>query len=257
MQVSTNSFETLLMVWIGVGLLTFLFLLKIKAPYGRHRQNGWGPEIPARIGWVVMESPCIIAFPIMFGTAASQWSEPHWPAIVFFLMWMYHYTHRTLVWPVRARISEKMMPISIMLTGVAFNGVNAWINAQWLFFIQHPYELSWLFGIPFIVGFILFVIGTTINITSDNKLFALREDGSTNYKIPRGGLFERVSCPNYFGEILEWLGWAIATWSPAGLAFFVWTVANLTPRAIAHHKWYKDEFEDYPDERKALIPFLV
>ena len=70
-------------------------------------------------------------------------------------------------------------------------------------------------------------------------------------------MFERVSCPNYFGEILEWLGWAIATWSPAGLAFFVWTVANLTPRAIAHHKWYKDEFENYPDERKALIPFLV
>ncbi|MGB2854987.1 MAG: 3-oxo-5-alpha-steroid 4-dehydrogenase, partial [Dehalococcoidia bacterium] len=91
---------------------------------------------------------------------------------------------------------------------------------------------------------------------SDGILRRLRTPGETGYKIPRGGLFERVSCANYFGEIIEWCGWAIATWSLPGLAFAVWTAANLVPRARAHHKWYPSQFPDYPQQRRALIPFV-
>jgi len=39
-----------------------------------------------------------------------------------------------------------------------------------------------------------------------------------------------------------------------GLAFAVWTFANLAPRARAHHRRYHGHFEEYPEERKALIP---
>ena len=95
-----------------------------------------------------------------------------------------------------------------------------------------------------------------INIRADSKLFGLRKSDDTGYKIPRGGLYERISCPNYFGEILEWIGWAIATWSLAGLAFAIYTIANLAPRAMAHHRWYRETFSDYPKQRKALIPYL-
>jgi protein-S-isoprenylcysteine O-methyltransferase Ste14 len=88
-------------------------------------------------------------------------------------------------------------------------------------------------------------------------LFALRKPGEGGYTIPRGWLYEYVSCPNYLGEILVWCGWAIATWSLAGLAFALYTAANVGPRALAHHRWYLREFEDYPRQRKALIPFVV
>ena len=57
-------------------------------------------------------------------------------------------------------------------------------------------------------------------------------------------------------EIVEWLGWALLTWSPAGLAFAAWTMANLVPRARAHHRWYRERFPDYPARRKALVPGL-
>jgi protein-S-isoprenylcysteine O-methyltransferase Ste14 len=67
-------------------------------------------------------------------------------------------------------------------------------------------------------------------------------------------LFEWVSCPNYLGEIVAWAGWALATWSPAGLVFAVWTFANLAPRAWSHHRWYRSNFPEYPKERKALVP---
>ena len=56
---------------------------------------------------------------------------------------------------------------------------------------------------------------------------------------------------------LEWTGFAIAAWSLPALAFALYTVSNLAPRAVAHHRWYRDKFPDYPRERRALIPFVV
>ena len=89
---------------------------------------------------------------------------------------------------------------------------------------------------------------------SDNILLSLRKQGRTGYAIPDCGAFRYVSCPNYLGEILEWTGWAIATWSLGGLAFCVFTIANLVPRAFSNHRWYRDQFPDYPPGRRALIP---
>jgi steroid 5-alpha-reductase/3-oxo-5-alpha-steroid 4-dehydrogenase 1 len=57
--------------------------------------------------------------------------------------------------------------------------------------------------------------------------------------------------------MLEWIGFALMTWCLPGLAFSVWTIANLAPRAWAHHRWYQDAFPDYPKERKALIPYIL
>jgi protein-S-isoprenylcysteine O-methyltransferase Ste14 len=95
-----------------------------------------------------------------------------------------------------------------------------------------------------------------LNKQADRTLRKLRGPGETGYKIPRGGAYTWVSCPNYLGEIVEWLGWALATWSPAGLAFAAYTAANLVPRALANHRWYRERFPDYPAERRAVIPYL-
>jgi protein-S-isoprenylcysteine O-methyltransferase Ste14 len=83
----------------------------------------------------------------------------------------------------------------------------------------------------------------------------MRREADGAYVVPRGILFRRVSCPNYLGELIQWCGWAVATWSLAGLTFAVWTAANLVPRAHAHHRWYRERFPDYPPERRALLPF--
>ena len=86
---------------------------------------------------------------------------------------------------------------------------------------------------------------------------ALRKPGETGYKIPRGWLYEKISCPNYFGEFLIWTGWAIATWSSAGVVFVLWTLANLLPRALSTHQWYRQKFADYPAQRRAVIPGIL
>ena len=76
------------------------------------------------------------------------------------------------------------------------------------------------------------------------------------YRIPRGGLFAYVSCANYFGELVQWGGWALATWSYAALLWWLFALSTFIPRARATHAWYHERFPEYPSERKALIPFV-
>jgi steroid 5-alpha reductase family enzyme len=106
-------------------------------------------------------------------------------------------------------------------------------------------------------GIAIFVLGWWLNGSSDRGLIRLRGSGRSGYRVPTGGPFRWVTCPNYLGEIIEWAGFALASRSPAAAAFAVFTVANLGPRALAHRRWYRAEFPDYPLDRKALIPYLL
>ena len=254
MLIDQWQYELTIWIWSALACCAFILLMFVRAPYGRHERPGWGARIPARAGWIIMESPSIIVITVFFGIAVSQWSYIDPVGIIFYVIWISHYIHRTIIWPFRARIKGKSMPISIALFAILFNGVNSWINAEWIFSLHYPYPISWLYSPQFIIGLVLYIIGMGINISSDNRLFELRNHGDKDYKIPSGGLFDWVSCPNYFGEILEWLGWAIATWSLAGLSFALWVIANLAPRARSNHQWYKENFSDYPKNRKKLIP---
>lgn len=110
----------------------------------------------------------------------------------------------------------------------------------------------------FICGVTIFAIGFGINLHSDSILRNLRKPGETGYRIPRGGLFELVSSAHYLGEIVEWLGYAIAVNHLPAFAFVMYTASNLIPRALSHHQWYQEKFkDDYPNNRKAIIPFLL
>ncbi|HOU94611.1 MAG TPA: 3-oxo-5-alpha-steroid 4-dehydrogenase, partial [Polyangiaceae bacterium] len=140
--------------------------------------------------------------------------------------------------------------------GFAFQCYNSYLNARHLSELG-SYPDSWLGDARFLVGVTVFGLGLLLNRRSDAILRRLRAPGETGYRIPRGGGFELVSCPNYLGEILEWCGWALATWSWPGLAFALYTIANLAPRAVTHHRWYRETFPDYPPERRALVPYLL
>ncbi|XP_051811847.1 3-oxo-5-alpha-steroid 4-dehydrogenase 1 isoform X2 [Acanthochromis polyacanthus] len=118
------------------------------------------------------------------------------------------------------------------------------------------YPASWITQPCFIIGSVLWLLGWLVNVHSDHILRNLRKPGETGYKIPTGGMFEYVSGANFLGEITEWAGFALAGHSVHSSAFAVFTAVVLASRAVAHHKWYIEKFEDYPKNRKALIPFL-
>jgi steroid 5-alpha reductase family enzyme len=148
------------------------------------------------------------------------------------------------------------MPIVVVISAFIFNIVNGYLNGRYIFTLSDGYANEWLGDPRFIIGLTLFVTGFVINRRADRTLRNLREPNESDYKIPYGQMYRWISCPNYLGEILIWIGWAISTWSLPGLAFAVWTTANLVPRAYSHHIWYRKHFPDYPTERKALLPGL-
>lgn len=247
-------FRALLIVSFLLAAGTFVALFFISAPYGRHLRRGWGPPLPNWLGWLLMEAVSVIGMPVMFAIGDAPRTAT---SVVFLLMWEAHYVHRALVYPFTLRDGRKKMPLAIPLLAAGFNLGNVYINGRYLFhFADGRYGTDWLLDPRFIVGAALFAIGFFVNRWADNTLRELRRPGETGYQIPQGGLYRYISCPNYFGEIIEWLGWALATWSLPGLAFAAWTFANLAPRARSHHQWYHREFREYPPGRKALIPGL-
>lgn len=251
-MLASGWFGALVLAEFALAVLTVLGLRFVKAPYGRHTRDGWGPTVPARVGWVVMEAPAVLVFAAVYATGANRAGIV---PLVLLALWQTHYVYRAFGYPFLMRQGARI-PVSIMLMAITFNVLNAVVNAYWVADLG-SYPVAWLTDPRFALGVALFGGGLAVNITADRTLRRLRAPGDTGYRIPHGGLYRWVSCPNYLGEIVEWFGWALAAWSPAGLAFAVYTTANLAPRAIDHHAWYRERFVDYPAERRALVPYVL
>lgn len=245
-------FNWLMIIMIVIGVIVFITLFYITAGYGKFISKKFGPAINNKVGWIIMEIPTVIIYVILFTIGEYKTIT----TILFLLFWLMHYGYRSIIFSILIRGKSKM-PLSIIAMGVLFNSINAYLQGRWINTFSLGYDASWLLTPMFIVGVILFFTGFLIHVNSDNIIRTLRKPGETEHKIPHRGLFRYISCPNYLGEILEWLGWAIMTWSMPGLVFALWTIFNLVPRAISSHQWYLKKFEDYPKNRKALIPFLL
>jgi 3-oxo-5-alpha-steroid 4-dehydrogenase 1 len=236
------------------GATSFFVLLFISAPYGRHAREGWGPVIPARVAWVLMEAPSPI---FGLGVFIAYGGLRAWLPTFLFAYFLVHYVDRAFIYPFRMKADGKTKPLFTVVLALVFNTCNGSLIGYALAVLSPHLTNAWLTDPRFLVGTALFVFGFVANRKSDAIVLALRAPGEGGYKIPRGFLFEYVSAPNYFAEIVEWIGFAIATWSTAGAAFAFFTITNLAPRAFSNHKWYVEKFPEYPRERKALIPFVL
>jgi len=245
-------FNSLLVGWFILAAVGFLALFFIAAPYGRHARSGWGPAINNRAGWVIMEAAAPLVFTVCFFTGSNATIT----TLIFLGLWEIHYIHRAFIYPFSLHSRSRVMPVTVICFGLVFNAVNGYLNGRYIYTFASGYTNQWLGDPRFAAGVLLFVAGFIINRRADRVLRNLRKNCESGYKIPYGGLYQWVSCPNYLGEFIIWLGWAVATWSLPGLAFAAWTAANLVPRARMHHAWYREHFPEYPPERKAFLPGL-
>lgn len=247
-----NLFYVLLVLWACFAIVSFCFLLFKPAPYGRHATTGYGPLMNGTLGWMLMEFPAVLFFPLLYFSGSCLLD---FYSIAFLCMWELHYLHRTFLYAWRRKNTLKPMPVLIVVMGMMFNSINASLISFWMNGFSECLE-NRIYVPFFFLGATLFFIGFMINFSSDEKLLKIRKQ-NRGYQIPQGGMFTYVTCPNYLGEIIEWTGFALASLSLPAFLFVLWTCANLVPRALSHHAWYRAQFPDYPAERKAIFPFLL
>lgn len=255
------TYRLVLEIMVALAVIVYIALQYFKAGYGFLRTSSWGPSIPNKLGWILMESPVFIAMVVFFILKGLNSGTAVIVMTCFFLL---HYFQRSFIFPFLIKGKSKM-PIAIILMGVTFNLVNVYMIGSWFYlycippFMAEPYyTIEWLYSPQFIIGSLFFFFGMFVNLQSDHIIRHLRKPGDSKHYIPKGGMFKYVSSANYYGEITEWFGFAILTWSLPGAVFCIWTFANLAPRANSLYEKYTQEFgEEFTKlKRKRVIPFI-
>lgn len=251
-----HAFNILIISMAVLGLIVFISLYFVTAGYGKFATKKWGPSVNNKAGWIIMESPVFILMLILW---LSSPNRENIVTTIFFLFFQLHYFQRSFIFPFLLK-GKSRMPLSIIAMGIVFNTINALMQGGWLFYLapKDMYTVDWLSSPQFIAGTVIFFAGMYININSDSVIRHLRKPGDTNHYLPQKGMYRYVTSANYFGEIVEWTGFAILTWSLSGAIFAWWTFANLVPRAASIYRRYLDEFGPQVKERKLkrVFPFI-
>lgn len=113
-----------------------------------------------------------------------------------------------------------------------------------------------------VLGFVLYIIGFTMQHQSLRKLAGLRKNSGEHvkheHKMPEGGMFEYLSCPHMFAEVLVYIGILIVLQGHTGwLVVTIWVLSNQIQVALMNHSWYVGTFKDYPKHRRAIFPFVL
>ena len=250
-----TAYNLLLTSMVAMACVVFVALYFVKAGYGKFRTPGWGFSINNKTAWVLMEAPVFFTMAVLWLQSADPWLLPQ---LVLFLLFELHYFQRSFVFPLLLK-GKGSMPVCIMLMGVTFNVVNGMMQAGGLFLFppaEYADGAAYLIQPRTLAGIAIFFAGMAVNIHSDHVIRSLRKPGDTNHYLPERGMYRFVTSANYFGELVEWTGFAIASSTWASWVFVLWTAANLVPRAAAIYNRYAEEFGDVVYSRKRIIPFV-
>lgn len=257
-----STYDTWLLVGFALALLIFISSYFGTAQYGgRFGESRTRWRLSSKAGWILMEMPALIFFPLFFFMGSNAGAAV---PLFFLALWTFHYCNRALVTPFLMRASaqtKNSFAPSVVVLGWVILALHAYLNATYISELGAHYQTAW-FGDPrFIIGIIIYICGFVLNMHSDSILRNLRSKNpkpdDPRYKIPYGGGFRFVSCPQYLGEIVSFCGIAIMTWNFGAVFVIAISVGNLAPRALLIHQWFNQNFDDYPKERKAILPFVL
>jgi 3-oxo-5-alpha-steroid 4-dehydrogenase 1 len=255
-------FDTVMLVALVAPIAAVLGLYIMKtAPYGRFGDGSAWRGLSPRAGWFLMELPATVVFWFFYVRGARAGALV--PSILAGV-WTIHYLNRGFVFPLLMRAPKdgrKSFSYFVCVAGMVVVSVHAYLHGAFIGGLGAHLDDTWLADPRFCVGLALWAVGFLLNVHSDAVLRALRtreevRRGDQPYRIPERGGFRLVTNPSYLGELILWFGFALATWSLPGVFVFTISAANLVPRAITNHRWYRERFADYPKARRVLVPYL-
>ncbi|XP_020577814.1 very-long-chain enoyl-CoA reductase-like [Phalaenopsis equestris] len=173
--------------------------------------------------------------------------------------WCFHYFKRIMETFFIHRFSHATSPLSNVFRNCAYY----WTFGTYIaYYVNHPLytpvsELQWKIGFGF--GLLCQFSNLYCHIILKNLRSS---DGNGGYQIPRGFLFNIVTCANYTTEIYQWVGFNVATQTVAGYLFLLAATIIMSNWAIAKHRRLKKLFDGkegkakYPRRWVILPPFF-
>ena len=125
-------------------------------------------------------------------------------------------------------------------------------------------------GLFALMGFLVWFVGFTMEVVADNQKSRFRADPANAGEFINTGLWSRSRHPNYFGEIVLWIGvalialptlrgWQLATlMSPVFVALLLTKISGIPIlEKRADQKWGgREDYEAYKAQTPVLFPRL-
>ncbi|CAN6196927.1 unnamed protein product [Urochloa humidicola] len=232
----------------------FWHVVAAGAGSNNNKQRG-GALLKSRDGMLVAYTPALLAAAASFAVPGAV-DGPR--AQILSAVLAVHFLKRVLEVLFMHRYSGSM-PVDTAVT----IGTSYLLSTATMIYTQHlshdlpdpPVDLLY-------PGVAVFAVGIAGNFYHHYLLSRLRSASGgggddKGYKIPRGGLFEFVTCPHYLFEIMGFFGFAMIAQTVYALAVATGTAAYLAGRSCATRRWYQSKFEEFPETIKALVPFLL
>ncbi|ELP87488.1 synaptic glycoprotein SC2, putative [Entamoeba invadens IP1] len=170
---------------------------------------------------------------------------------IAFYMWTIHYVKRILETIFVHEFGDMTMPFFNLIKNCTYYyGFALVVGINVNFFPKEQY------CIPMYLGLLGMIASMVSNGYCHIILKNLRTPGSQEWKMPKGFLFDYITCANYFCEIMTWIFFDLMTGIPLmGVAFSFCGIYQMKEWSLQRHQKYQKLFKDYPN-RWILIPYL-
>ena len=210
-----------------------------------------GKQLPFRMVYITEYVGPLVLYALTYFIACATRGELSCKIHIAFVMWIIHYVKRILETIFIHEFGDMTMPVFNLFKNCTYYysfALAVGINVNF-FDVYNP---------PVIVAFGL--IGMIVSIISNGYchwiLKHLRPPGTQIWAMPKGFLFDYITCPNYFCEIMTWIFFNIMVGlNIAGIAFSCCGIWQMLQWANERHNKYKKMFPDYPN-RWVLFPFI-
>ncbi|GBF49695.1 hypothetical protein LPTSP4_12110 [Leptospira ryugenii] len=218
-------------------------------PYSKFNK---GKGISPRFGMFIIYFLPILAY---WSTGLSLPKHPSPYAILLFLLFAIHFGKRCLEVLFLHKFSGKIGWTAVIFISFAYS------NIGFLSGNLHYRSPEGIFeSVPSFVtlaGLFLFFLGQAGNLYHHIILRNLRSNSETKeYKVPDKGLFKILVCPHYFFELISWFGFAmVSTYLDMYFVFFI-MAGYLAGRSHQTRLWYLANVENFPKDRKRILPYI-
>lgn len=219
-----------------------------------------GPQLPYRTVFILEYLGPLVIYPLFaWRLIPFVYPDSTLPSTIIqqvaLALWTLHYVKREVETVFVHEFGwDTMPPFNLFKNCVYYWGFAAIV--AWA--VNYPGVLPANWSINLVLGAIVFIFGLLCNGKCHLMLKRLRKPGVSEMQIPRGFLFEYVTKPNYFFEILTWFGFNILTgFTIPGILFNIAGAYQMIVWARQGHAKLRKIFPDYPKNRKAIFPFIL